>query len=76
LVGQGDVIRVRNTTDKVLALWFESNGKRVEFSVRPYDVKEFGWVEGYTFGQNSTYTLGGEGFRSVTFSKDDEKADC
>lgn len=75
-VGQGQVIRVRNTTGKVLALWFESNGKQEYFSLQPYDVKEFGWLEGFTFGENSTYTVGGEGYASVTFSKSDEAGDC
>ncbi len=76
LWGKGDVIKVRNTTGKVLALWFESNGKRVQFSLRPHAIKEFGWMEGFTFGENSTYTIGGEGFAPRTLSKEDEKIDC
>lgn len=76
VIGRGDVIRVRNTTDKVLALWFEANGQKKEFSLQPYEVTEFGWMEGFTVGENTTYTIGGEGYLSSTFSRRDEQTGC
>ncbi|HEX2835254.1 MAG TPA: hypothetical protein VHW00_19730 [Thermoanaerobaculia bacterium] len=75
-VGNGEVIRVRNTTDKVVALWFTSNGKRVDFTLQPHGVKEFGWLEGYTVGENTTCTVGGEGYAAVSFTKETESPDC
>ena len=75
-LGQGQVIRIKNRTERVLALWFEANGKRVEFSIQPHAIKEYGWAEGFTVGENTEYTIGGEGFSSRTFTKDDEKYDC
>lgn len=75
-IGNGEVIRVRNTTDKVVALWFTSNGKRVDFTLQPHGVKEFGWLEGYTVGENTTYTVGGEGYAAMTFTKATESPHC
>jgi hypothetical protein len=72
LVGQGDVVRIRNKTEKLLALWIEANGKTVQFTLQPHEVKEFGWLEGFAFGENSTYRIGGEGYASVAFSTDNE----
>jgi|SRR3954463_1158719 len=71
ILGQGYVVIVRNKTDQVLSLWIESKEQRRYFTLRPRDSSELGWLEGFHFGANSTYSIGGEGFSTQAFSTGD-----
>jgi hypothetical protein len=69
--GEGYVIEVRNKTDKTLSLWIETEEKKAYFTLEPHGSKEFGWLEGFHFGDNSSYTIGGEGYSIVTLATED-----
>jgi hypothetical protein len=68
-VGQGYVVQVHNQVDKTLSLWIESGGNKKSFTLEPYGSKEFGWLQGFSFGDNSSFSIGGEGYSTRTFSK-------
>lgn len=70
-VGNGHVIKVENQSEKTLSLWIETSEKKKYFTLGPNESTEFGWLEGFHFGDNTTYTIGGEGYSSRTFSKDE-----
>lgn len=66
--GKGKVVIVENTSDNTINLWLYAHGRTSRFSVGPRGRNELGWLEGYEFGENSTVTIGGEGFAPESFS--------
>lgn len=71
ILGNGYVIKVENQSDKTLSLWIETSEKKKHFTLGAHEGTEFGWLEGFHFGDNSTYSIGGEGYSTLTFSKDE-----
>lgn len=67
LVGKGAVVIVRNSSNRALSLWLEAGKKRTKFALSAGQKSEFGFLEGYQFGDNSTFTLGGEGHASKAY---------
>jgi hypothetical protein len=67
-VGQGYVVKVENKTDKTVSLWFKTDEKKAYFTLGSYESKEFGWLEGFHIGANTSFTVGGEGYFPMTYS--------
>jgi hypothetical protein len=65
--GNGYVVKVENQSDKTLSLWIESGDKKTDFTLAPRGSEEFGWLEGFHFGDNSSYSVGGEGYSTLKF---------
>ena len=79
LVNRGLVLVVSNSSDRELSLWVHAFanddvvGKKTTFSLSPNATEEFGWLQDFHLGTNSTVTIGGEGFASITLKMDELK---
>jgi hypothetical protein len=67
LMGKGTVVIVINSSDRAQSLWLEAGSKRTKFALSAGQQKQFGFLEGYQFGDNSTFNIGGESFASTAF---------
>lgn len=67
--GNGYVIKVENRSEKTLSLWIETSEKKKYFTLEPLGSTEFGWLEGFHFGDNSSFSIGGEGYSPIVFNK-------
>lgn len=68
IFGQGHVIIVKSRTSSTLSLWIKTEEKTANFTLEPYKNKEFGWLEGFHFGDNTSYSVGGEGYSPLGLS--------
>jgi hypothetical protein len=74
VVGQGYVVQVENRTDKTLSLWIATDEQKQAFTLEPRGSMEFGWLKGFNFGDNTSFSVGGEGYSTQFFTGDDFKA--
>jgi hypothetical protein len=66
-VNRGKVVIVQNTSNDTVGLWLYAQDRTTRFSLDANEKKEFGWLEGYEFGENSIVIIGGEGFAPASF---------
>lgn len=71
-VGMGKVVMVKNQSEKVLSLSISASGESTSFTLNPGEEKEFGWLEDFQFGDNSSFWITGEGFMPKHFELDNK----
>jgi hypothetical protein len=68
-IGNGYVVKVENQSNNTLSLWIETSENKKYFTLEPHGSTEFGWLEGFHFGDNSSFSIGGEGYLPLSFTK-------
>jgi hypothetical protein len=74
VVGEGYVVAVANQTDTTLSLWIKTDEQTQHFTLEPRESMEFGWLKGFHFGDNTSFSVGGEGYSTQFFTGEDFKA--
>jgi len=68
IFGQGYVIIVKSKTSSTLSLWIKTEEKTANFTLEPHKSQNFGWLEGFHFGDNTSYSVGAEGYSPLDLS--------